>query len=242
MNEPIEVETPVKKQESPPETNDESEKFTEFQAQSIFIQNILLKNPKKKQEVMDSSKATNCSKEFILKQFARKIIEQKNINGFTSVRDSLSPLHLAILNIENKILLDDDWSTIVSNQAKEKGISYIQSLYDNAKYVLFIKYEPYFNSLDEGKKWVNNLYYTNEIKKKDNWVLHIDQLSLLQKKTSEEIIRENMLFLAYINRKNPLNINIDQAWTIKHELNTRNDKAWFDKVKTEAKQKKISVH
>ena len=51
-----------------------------------------------------------------------------------------------------------------------------------------------------------------------------------------------MLFLAYINRKNPLNINIDQAWTIQHELNIRNDKAWFDKVKTEAKQKKISVH
>jgi hypothetical protein len=219
----------------------ESDKFTEFQAQSILIKNNILKDSKKKKEILDSAKLNNWSTEFSLNHFSRKTIESNNINGYISVRDSISPLHLAILNIENKILLDSPWTKLVNEQAKEKGISFNQSLYDNAKYMLFIKYEPYYNSLDEGKRWVNDLYYTNEIKKKDNWLIHIDKLSSSQKKSKEEIIKENMLFLSYINRVRPLDLNIDEIWTIQQELNIRNDSAWFDKIKIEAEQKKIST-
>lgn len=220
--------------------NYESNKFTDFQSQRILVKNQLLKDASKLAKLKIEAKKNNWDLESWLNKTCREIVEKQNINGAPNVRDNLSPLHLAILNTENQIMMDSAWFVNITNQAKEKKITLAESLWSNAEYMLWTKYDPYFNSLDEAKRWVGELHYLNEVKRRKDWLTSIDALSKAKNISADDFVRKNALYLIFANKKRTLEYNEDQVYSIINQINIRNDKNWSKNVADDAKKKNLT--
>lgn len=219
----------------------QAEKISDYEARSILTKNTLLKNPKVKKELADSANNGSLNFIFLLDEKVFNDIRNKNIQGFGDVLDSIPPLQLAIMQVENKIMTDSSWLVKITKQAKERNLSLDINLWDNGKYTWSLKYQPYFEKLNDGEKWVNTLYYKNEILKKDYWASNIRETSERLNIPYETLLMENIKFLTYTNRnKFKVSLSLDEAQRIVQEINIRNDAKWKENIRKDAKEKGIS--